>query len=549
MTSHSEKQKAEYKRLVIEAITEELKKPTSHEHEHEEVRVLAKGLDDGEELKLTVLTGGLCNYSYKLECKNRQGEGDTRLNDFALFVKLTFGSPLLFPDVECSLNRTEIEFKMMELFAKISPHPESVVTPYLYFDIKGGAENTENMKVIVTQFSSRLEEQAANVFIDGGVIDKDFATKSALGLSALHNEEVIDSSMNGEMKKFFADLTGIGDMLFAAYLDDTKDDRVTKRARAIGKEGLDQIMDEMKKSILRTDSYVHGDCHAFNMLVEGDGLALDNENGRSSDVAFIDWEFSHCGPIGKDIGFLNGFPIACAFAHALNGDKTSSESILEFVDTVWETYAESILLDGKDLSLEDVYRQVMGWFAVLIMAYGGIGLHMEYLPIEEDRTEDLARIKESLGFLSLECYEMGFLGLPEDATIEELRKRFRDAVQTELDLLAPTEEPRTISFSDGLGERRRSSLLRTTGRRVSDAHSYFGMVSDFDEEEASDLAFGSGSFSEMSAPSTSLSRSKQMSAMGKQRSERNSLSLIDLKRTSLTGWAKHIVNFDFDYEE
>jgi len=437
------------------------------------------------------VTGGLCNYSYKLQCKKKEDEGDNE-NDVALFVKLTFGTPLLFPGVTYFLERTENEFIMMDMFAKISPHPESAVTPYMCFDIEGNSgDSNENMKVLVTQFSSRLEEQAANVFIDGGTIDKDFASKTTLGLAALHNEKVTNPGFNGELKDYFTSLLGIVDMVYAGYNNEAKEqsDRATIRARAIGKEGLDQISDAMKKGILRSDCYIHGDYHHFNMLVEENCKGIEGIGLMLSDVAFIDWEFSHCGSIGKDLGFLNALPVVCALEHALNGDKASSESILEFIDTVWETYAVSIHLEGKDLSIRDVYRQVMGWFACLIMAYGSIGLHNEYLPIEEGRTEDLARVKESMGVLSLECYEMGFPGVPEDATLKELRKQFKDVVQTKLDQLAPPPTSTVV--------RRRLSLLRASGRRVSDAHSYFSIILNNDESKASELAIGTEEYQEL----------------------------------------------------
>merc|ERR1719443_1856863 len=56
-------------------------------------------------------------------------------------------------------------------------------------------------------------------------------------------------------------------------------------------------------------------------------------------------------------------------------------------------------------------------------------------------------------------------------TLEELRQRYRTVVRTELDLLAPEPTAHRVS-------KRRSSLLRATGRRVSDANAYFEWVSE-----------------------------------------------------------------------
>jgi len=61
--------------LVIESITNELQKQTSlqhpqddqeeeqqhQHHQHEDLRAISRGLTEGRELELTILTGGLCN--------------------------------------------------------------------------------------------------------------------------------------------------------------------------------------------------------------------------------------------------------------------------------------------------------------------------------------------------------------------------------------------------------------------------------------------------------------------------------------------------------
>jgi hypothetical protein len=73
---------------------------------------------------------------------------------------------------------------------------------------------------------------------------------------------------------------------------------------------------------------------------------------------------SHCGPTGKDLGFLHGFPLACALAHAINGDTHSSESVLHFLDDLWMAYSNS---PENDLDLADVYRQVLGLSCVFLM--------------------------------------------------------------------------------------------------------------------------------------------------------------------------------------
>jgi hypothetical protein len=540
MSSEGDNKKDELKRLVIDALKEEFKKPSGHE----DINTFCKGLEEGREMQLKILTGGLCNYSYKLNLKGGDDE-----EDVALFVKLTFGSPVAFPDVPCSPDRTKYEFKAMEMFAKVTPYPKSAITPYGFFDVEG---SEENMKIIVMQYSSRLEEQAGNLFVDGGSIDKEYAVKIAKSLSALHSAEVTEPEFNEDMVEFYTAMNGITSMIFAGYLDESDENpnRTALAGRAIGKDGLDEIVDAIYTYLTRKDCYIHGDCHMFNMLFEGTMQAAMNEDENTiGDVAIIDWEFAHCGPQGKDLGWVQVFPIACALAHAVNGDKENSDNIVQFLENFWEAYEASINQDGKDLSLVDIYRQVLAGLGIMLLVYSGVGVHCEYLPVEEGNEKYMIEVKLSLGVLALECFEMGYRGKLEGATLGELRKHFKDAIQTEIDLLSPTVQPRKISF-------RRSSVLRTTKKRVSDAHSYFSMATDVDlqkelDNEASDsfsmdsseelrnIYFDTFDSSEIKAPATSRGR-RRISVM-----PRMSLAITDFKRKSIGDWDQMITDFEF----
>jgi hypothetical protein len=462
MSNDVNTKKEEYKRLVIEAITEEVNKPSSQEHE--DVRAIAEGLEKDLELELKVVTGGLCNYGYKLQFEGTE--------DPLVFVKLTFGTPLLFPDVNCSPDRTEYEFKIMKMFAELSPYPDSCVKPYLCFDIEGVEEN---MKVLVMQYSSRLEEQAGHIFIDGGIIDQSFATKIATSMSALHNAEVTDPNFNEEIKQFLLALTNTYRVINSSYFaePDGKHSRTIKRAHEIGKEKLEEYVETYTKNIFSKESYIHGDFSPFNFLVESTAKSLENES-RSTDIAIVDWEFSCTGPIGKDIGWSQTFPIACALAHSVNGDSISTNEIILYMDTLWEKYSASIDLDGKNLSLTDLYRRVVGYCGTFATAYAHLGVHMDHLPIDEDASDDLDRVIDSLGVVALEGIEMGFLNAAEGASLEELRERFKSTLQKELDFLSPVEKRRPS---------RRKSSLRSSGRRVSDAHSYFSFASESEASE------------------------------------------------------------------
>jgi len=424
MSNSNNDNKEELKRLVIDAISKECNKrcgsssDDSSRNRHKDLLAIANGLAQGRELQLNILTGGLCNYSYKVNCKKNDNDNDNtdedkQRDDVALFAKLTFGHPMVFPDTPFSLERTNYEYKMMELYANVSPYPESAVTPYFCIDVVSGDDNNDGssmcMKLLVTQFSSQLEEQAANVFVDGGVIDTKFATKVAEGLSTLHNTEVTDPDFNKDARPFFQSLThitaSIFDGYFATAVDDDDDvhhiNGATRYARSIGKERLGKILKGYRETLERSDCYIHGDSHVFNMLVEGkppETLSdivqsfnnYKNEEAGTSgggDVAIIDWEMSHYGPIGKDIGYFYPFPLACAFAHAINGDLTSSNNILMFLEVLWNDYSSSIDLDDKNVSLVDVYRQVLAFCGTITLVYSAFEFHMEYLPIEDNESK------------------------------------------------------------------------------------------------------------------------------------------------------------------
>ena len=534
LSDHHHEKKEKLKCIVIDAITKECTATatSSTKHQHDDILAIAKGLKDGKKLELTILTGGLCNYSYKVHFANENSDNNENsdkkkkndvVDEVALFAKLTFDEALLFPGTPMSQNRTQCEYEALELFANISPYPHSVCTPYFCIDVidvdviedgeadEGEAEaesvakeKKDNvMKLLVTQFApSGLEEQCANKFIDGGVLDTKFASKLAKSLASLHNISNLDTNydidFNKEIKPFLNSLTNILDTIFDSYFDDDescqKEDicLVTKLGKEIGKDRLKLILRNYRDTLNRTDCYVHGDCHVFNMLVEptpsmesiiqtfqnDTDVENNNANNNTGDFTLIDWELSHVGPIGKDIGFFFPFPLACVFAHAINGDHDgSSKSILKFLDVLWTEYASNILLPpnspGID-SINDIYYQVLGCCGVITLAYCSLGFHMEYLPIEEHRKDDLRKVKDALGIIGLKFLNIGFGTSKEDKeklSLDDLKKKFNDIIQEEIDRIVPDHVPRPDKKPS-----RRSSVLRQSGRRVSDAHTWQSMA-------------------------------------------------------------------------
>merc|ERR1712194_980649 len=124
---------------------------------------------------------------------------------------------------------------------------------------------------------------------------------------------------------------------------------------------------------------------------------------------------------------------------------------------------------------------------------------MEFLPIEQqqksndddddDDDDERTKVRESLGVLSLEVYEIAFLDHDDDgtaSTIEDLRERFGRALQTEVRHLSPPKQEAPTKRQQQQQQqqqqqrpsmKRKRSSLRLSGHRVSDAHVYYSISS------------------------------------------------------------------------
>ena len=355
----SNESKEELKRLVIDTITQECHaaaaaaaaaasaaaaaestSSASAADPPSDLIACAEALSNGHELHLTILTGGLANFSFRAHFPTAPPDTPS------LFAKLTFTYALLFPDKPCPITRTRCEFEAMKLFrdcAASSPGAsDASITPYLCVDVG------PDKKLLVTEYSS-MDEQFANQFIDGAV-DLRVAPRLAHSLAALHSLPDVDAGFNEDMKPFFQDLATMLEGIFGSFFAEqqeggptTEVDRPTELARSLGRSALDDIYKAYCRDLERTDCYVHGDSHLFNMLVGAKPSISMLENfDKCGDVCLIDWEMSHCGPIGKDVGFFHPFPIATIFAHSFNGNVSGATNILQFLDILWDEYSQAI---------------------------------------------------------------------------------------------------------------------------------------------------------------------------------------------------------------
>ena len=444
------------KLLVIDAISKQCISTAAESADKDilpsDILKLASALNNGHKLQLEILSGGLANYSYKVTCTDET-------TDVVLFAKLTFTYALVFPDKPCPLDRTKYEFESLNIYkdvvSKSSKASNEAVTPYFCIDVEG------DHKLLVAQFS-KLDEQAANQFIDGST-DIRVSSTLANSLAALHSMKDFDPNHNIDIKPFIQDLVNILEEIFDGMMkeEDGDDvDRPTKLGKSMGKEILDKIISTYRKKLDDRDCIVHGDCHVFNMLVEAKPSIEKLEAfGEKGDIVLIDWEFSRCGPIAIDMGFIHPFPITCLLTHAMSGELSSSENIIKFLDTLWDEYSSTVQTDRE---LSDIYRTMLSFTGVILIAYYKLGFHLDFLPLDEGNVEGLDRIKKSIGVLGMKFLSWGF-GCNEDTTtLSDMRTRFKDAITEEILLLSPVKKMR--------GRNRRSSMLRASGRRVSDAH-------------------------------------------------------------------------------
>lgn len=158
---------------------------------------------------------------------------------------------------------------------------------------------------------------------------------------------------------------------------------------------------------------------------------------------------------------LYSIPVACILAHAISGNHEVSDGIIEWLDLYWQEYSSTMVrLDGKDDEfLCNSYRNALGWLGWKLFAMSIFEWFIPFLPIEP---EDADALKESLGVVGLTLMRLGFGGYENDLTLDELRSRLNTTIASEVSAIKSARRGRPSL-------RRKSSVLRVTNRRVSDA--------------------------------------------------------------------------------
>lgn len=434
-----------------QAVTSYIASKCEADSEVENLREIGTCLSNGAKLEIDILTGGLANYTYKISCKDTNNGIEHKL-----FAKLSFPFAQLFPDKPCPLSRTQNEFEMMRTFHKFSPG--LVACPYFCDDID------EGMKLLVTQWSP-VDEQFANQFIDG-TVDGRTAAKIAEGISNLHCSPDVDLDFNTKMRPWFHSLTPILKDIINDLHKSENEDRVGAYAKEVGEDATTDMFDAYVNTIDVSECLIHGDLHSFNILV-GAKPSIDSlENfDASGSVVLCDWEMAHGGTAGHDIGTLRSFPISCAFAHSINSHRHAALDCLSWLDKFWSSYEAAVCkVDTSEEQVTRIFRHSLQYTALYLLAYYGLNVHMEFLPIDEGNVDDLTKVKESIGLVGLKCLEWG---MDESLSLDELKANYSQVIEEEMAILLNIKKVRS---------NRRSSVLRTSGRRVSDANLHFAAL-------------------------------------------------------------------------
>ena len=439
----------EAKKIIVIEVIASLCNESS---EFAELREIGDALKGGDKFKIKVISGGKTNFSYKVSLEKSP--------DKALFAKICFQFALWNPDtsVYYDLARTENEFIAMRQFNDMLVDAP-VVMPYHCVDV-------QDMKVLVTQWAT-ADEQFANQFIDGSV-DARIFPKAAEAFATLNTAE-FDPSFNESCRPCMISVFPILTMFFGQYVEAPEvTDKCVAICKEFGLEKLSLICQNMEKSYLTQECLIHSDSHVFNILVEKKpSIETLQQFGDKGNLVICDWEMEYAGPRGRDAGIFQSFPICCAMAHAVQGHKTEALNILDNLIAFWDAYADILTKKGKDADyVRDAYINSFGWNAFFILAaYYMFRLQIEHLPLEGVSEEDQGKVFGSFGYIGVKLFAMGFADFGKDLSMEELSAFYKDLVTGEIEELAEVGSKRHA-------RPRRASVLRSTGRRVSDAGMY-----------------------------------------------------------------------------
>jgi len=427
---------------------------TSH---HGDLRAIGAGLKEGDKLVCNIIAGGKTNFSYKVFLEKSPEK--------AVFAKICFSYALWNPDrsVHYDLARTENEFKMMKQFSELMGENAPVAIPYLCVDA------SEGMKLFVAQWAP-ADEQWSNQFIDGEV-DHRVIPKVAEAFAKLNCIKDFDPMFNNDVRAQLLNIFSLGKTLHEGVLAKAEDstDALAVLTKEIGKEGFDELLDNLEKEFMTREALIHNDSHTFNILVEAKPTITElKQFGDKGSIYICDWEMVIAGPIASDPGKLQFWPICCAIAHAAQGHKVEAYDIMLSMYEFWDAYAAVMVEHGrKDQEfLRKTYRGCMGWASIMIyQCVYLMGIFVDVLPLGSLPEDDRDRAMRSIGLVGLKLMRYGFGNYEPDLSLEGLRARYKEIIECEISVLSKFASTRRA-------RPRRMSTLRAAGRSVSDASLY-----------------------------------------------------------------------------
>jgi len=344
-------------------------------------------------------------------------------------------------------------------------------------------------------------------FVFVGIVDKRVLPKLAKTLATLHTTNDFDPMFNDTTRPIVTSLRPLFKDIFGNTIDsygtsaaDPYDTSIQVAVKEIGQNEFNQMIDAMLDSFLNDrHCLVHNDAHCFNILVEKKPSISTLENfGPDANIFLVDWEMAVVGPHGVDPGKVLCYPIACAICHAMNGHKLEAYHILDCINEFWNHY-ESDLIDmrngssssssideeaeevvvaaveaaddddsGGEAFMIDLYRLTLGWTSFMIYnAFYQLNLFHDTMPVQDLSLEHNSRAKGSYASVALKLMKFAHgSDRPTGLSLEKSKAFFNDLMTTEMDeLLAIAAAAASKQHPRNKG--RRSSMLRTTGKRVS----------------------------------------------------------------------------------
>jgi hypothetical protein len=283
------------------------------------------------------------------------------------------------------------------------------------------------------------------------------------------NLQPVDPDWNDNVRPCMKSMFPLLKIIFGHLLSvpDQAADTCIAMLKELGQEELDKMMDAMFEEYMGVREVLcHNDFHQFNLLVENKPSIQELEKfGPKGSLYICDWEMTIAGPKGKDVGIFHAWPLACALCHAVQGHKSEAYHLVDCVIQFWDDYVKVLVeKGGKDEAyFANTFRQALGSCSSFMLGvFYMLGLMTENLPLEGVPADEAGKAKSAIGLIGLKFARIQYMGDMADLNLEELRAWFKEAITAQIESLLMIPAGRRSAP-------RRGSVLRKTGRRISDA--------------------------------------------------------------------------------